>query len=77
MPGLASPRPRQCHRLHGHHPRRVIYPLSYTTTEFSSDDNAHWSTKLVNELGREFDSSGLTKIVAAVDPMPANFLQGH
>jgi Colicin V production protein len=54
----------------------IIYPLSYATTELSSDDSATWSTKLMNELGRELDASGLNKVALAVDPMPDTFYKG-
>lgn len=54
----------------------LIYPSSYATTELSTDDNANWSTKLINEAGRELQSTGLAKVAAAMDPMPETFYKG-
>jgi hypothetical protein len=51
----------------------VIFPLSYAMTQLSTDDNATWPVKFINEAGRELESTGLAKVAAAVDPMPANF----
>jgi Colicin V production protein len=51
----------------------VIYFLSYATTQLSSEDNAGWSVKLLNEAGRELQSTGMARVAAAVDPMPANY----
>ncbi len=51
----------------------VIYPFSYATTQLSSEDNAGWSVKLLNEAGRELESTGMARVAAAVDPMPENF----
>ena len=51
----------------------IIYPLSYATTQLSTDDNATWSVKLINEAGRELQSTGMAKVAAAVDPMPQNY----
>jgi hypothetical protein len=51
----------------------MIYPCSYAMVQLSTEDNADWSVKFINEAGRELESTGLAKVAAAVDPMPANF----
>jgi hypothetical protein len=51
----------------------VIYVLSYATFQLSSEDNASWTVKLLNEAGRELQSTGMARVAAAVDPMPANY----
>jgi hypothetical protein len=51
----------------------VLYVFSYATFQLASEDNAHWSVKLLNEAGRELQSTGMAKVAAAIDPMPANY----
>ncbi len=51
----------------------IISTLSYATVQLSSEDNAHWTVKLLNEAGHELQSTGMSKVAAAVDPMPANY----
>jgi hypothetical protein len=51
----------------------VIYVLSYSTFQLSSEDNASWMVKLLNEAGHELQSTGMARVAAAVDPMPANY----
>ena len=51
----------------------VIYVLSYATVQLSSEDNAHWTVKLLNEAGHELQSTGMARVAAAIDPMPANY----
>jgi Colicin V production protein len=54
----------------------VIYIFSYATFQLSSPDNAGWCVRLMNEAGRELQSTGMAKVAAAVDPMPANYYKG-
>ncbi len=51
----------------------VIYVISYPTVQLSSEDNAHWMVKLFNEAGHELQSTGMARVAAAIDPMPANY----
>ncbi len=51
----------------------VIYVCSYATVQLSSEDSARWMTKFFNEAGHELQSTGMARVAAAVDPMPANF----
>jgi hypothetical protein len=51
----------------------VIYIFSYATFQLSAADGAGWSARLLNEAGRELQSTGMAKVAAAVDPMPANY----
>jgi hypothetical protein len=51
----------------------VVYIFSYATVQLSSEDGARWTIRLLNEAGRELQSTGLAKVAAAIDPMPANY----
>ncbi|HUZ06453.1 MAG TPA: CvpA family protein, partial [Candidatus Paceibacterota bacterium] len=51
----------------------VIYNLSYWTAQIASDDNESRSTKLVNEFGRDLDSTGMDKAARSVATMPDGY----
>ncbi len=51
----------------------VLYIFSYATFQLSSPDSAGWFVRLLNEAGRELQSTGMAKVDAAIDPMPANY----
>ncbi len=53
----------------------VIYIVSQVTTQLSAEGKTSWPVKLVNAAGRQLQSSGMAKVAAAVDPMPASFYQ--
>ncbi len=53
----------------------VIYVVSYPTVQLASGSGDHWSLRMLNQAGRDLQSSGLTKVVAAVDPMPENYFE--
>ena len=50
-----------------------IYSLSYATTQLYTDDSVSFFTKTLNTLGHQLESSGLVKIAAALDPVPASY----
>lgn len=54
----------------------VIYIFSYATFQLSSPDSSGWFVRLLNEAGRELQSTGMAKVAAAIDPMPANYYKG-
>jgi len=51
----------------------VIYNLSYWTVQVASDDKESRSAKLVNELGRDLDSTGMDKAARSVATMPDDY----
>lgn len=53
----------------------VIYVASYPTVQLAAGNGDSWSLRLLNQAGRDLQSSGLTKVAAAVDPMPASYFE--
>ncbi len=53
----------------------VIYVFSYGTTQMVTGDNGATSVKMLNFLGKDIVSSGMAKIVAAIDPMPESYFE--
>jgi hypothetical protein len=51
----------------------VIYNFSYWTVQVASSDNETRMTKLVNRLGQDLDTTGMSKAAHSVAPMPDNF----
>jgi hypothetical protein len=51
----------------------VIYNLSYWTAQVASDDNESRSTKLLNALGHDLDSTGMDKAARSVATMPDDY----
>jgi Colicin V production protein len=51
-----------------------LYVFSYATVQ-TADDNASWSIKFLNTLGRHIKASGMSKIEAAIDPLPESYYQ--
>lgn len=51
----------------------VIYAMSYWTVQTASGDSDPWTLRLLNQLGRDLDSSGFVKVARAVDPMPSTY----
>jgi len=53
----------------------AIFDLSYWSTQVAtSDDEAKW-LKLLNQLGRDSETTGFAQIARAVDPMPDSYFQ--
>ena len=53
----------------------VIYVVSYPTVQLASGSGDNWSLRMLNQAGRDLQLSGLTKVVAAVDPMPEDYFE--
>jgi hypothetical protein len=53
----------------------VIYIFSYATVQIASGDGVSGSVKTLNMLGNHVKASGMAKITAGVDPMPASYYQ--
>jgi Colicin V production protein len=54
----------------------VIYNLGYWTTALGGSDSDPWTVRLANRLGMDCESTGLTRVGAAVSSMPDEFYQG-
>jgi uncharacterized membrane protein required for colicin V production len=48
----------------------VIYNFSYWTVQVAPADNGAKTTRFINQLGRDLESTGLDGAARAVDPMP-------
>jgi Colicin V production protein len=53
----------------------VIYVFSYWTTQMATGDQDSWSVRQLNSAGRTLQSSGMSKVAAAVDHMPESYYQ--
>lgn len=53
----------------------VIYVLSYATFQLENTPEAPWLVKLLNTAGQNVQDTGLNKVAAAIDPMPATYYQ--
>jgi hypothetical protein len=52
-----------------------IYVLSYSTAQTMSGDQVAWTVKLLNIAGNNLQTSGMSKIAAAIDPMPGVYYE--
>jgi len=48
----------------------VIYDFSYWTTQVAPSDSEARSVRLLNQMGRDLQSTGMAKVARAIDPMP-------
>jgi hypothetical protein len=51
----------------------VIYAFSYWTVQVVSGGEAAWYVKLLNDAGKNLQSSGMAKVSAAIDPLPVDY----
>jgi hypothetical protein len=51
----------------------VIYSLSYWTIQVANSETDATSVKILNNLGRDLESSGFAKVARALDPMPESY----
>ena len=51
----------------------VVYVASYPTVQLAGGNGDHWSVRLLNQAGWDLEKLGLTKVAAAVDPIPASY----
>lgn len=48
----------------------VIFVMSYWTTQMAAGDSDPKSLRILNRLGKDLDSSGMSKVARAIDPLP-------
>src|SRR5690349_6137420 len=53
----------------------VIFDLSYWTTQVCLSDDENKLIKLLNQMGRDSETTGLVHSARAVDPMPDKYFQ--
>jgi hypothetical protein len=53
----------------------VVYVFSYTTTQLVTRENETFSLKALNLMGADVEATGMARIVAAIDPMPARYYE--
>jgi uncharacterized membrane protein required for colicin V production len=51
----------------------IIFNFTYWTVQIASSDNETKTTKFINRLGRDLESTGLDKAAHAVAPLPDNY----
>jgi uncharacterized membrane protein required for colicin V production len=51
----------------------IIFNFTYWTVQIASSDNETKTTKFINHLGRDLESTGLDKAAHAIAPLPDNF----
>jgi hypothetical protein len=51
----------------------VIYNLSYWTAQIATSDSETKTLRLLNQLGRDLDATGMNKTAVAVAAMPGNY----
>jgi len=53
----------------------VLFNLSYCTVQIASSDAQTWTTRLINRLGRDLESTGMDKAARAVATLPESYYQ--
>ncbi len=53
----------------------VIFDLSYWTTQVAISDDENKLIKLLNQMGRDSETTGFAQIARAIDPMPDSYFQ--
>jgi hypothetical protein len=53
----------------------VVYVFSYWTTQMVTGDEGSWSVRMLNSTGQGLQSSGMSKVAAAIDKMPESYYQ--
>lgn len=51
----------------------VLFNFSYWTVQIASSDAQTWTTRLINRLGRDLESTGMDKAARAVAALPENY----
>ena len=51
----------------------IIFNFTYWTVQIASSDNETKTTKFINRLGRDLESTGLDKAAHAIAPLPDNY----
>lgn len=53
----------------------AVYPLSYWTYQMATPDSDPKTLRIVNQLGKDLQSSGMSKVAGAVDKNPPEFYE--
>lgn len=53
----------------------VIYDFSYWTVQIATSEDEPKSVRLLNEMGRDLQSTGLDKVARAIDPLPEAYFK--
>ncbi len=53
----------------------VIFDLSYWTVQVATSEDENKLIKLLNQMGRDSETTGFAQIARAIDPMPDSFFQ--
>jgi uncharacterized membrane protein required for colicin V production len=53
----------------------VIFDLSYWTAQVALSDDENKLVKLLNQMGRDSETTGFAQIARAIDPMPDSYFQ--
>jgi uncharacterized membrane protein required for colicin V production len=53
----------------------VIYDFSYWTVQIATSEDEPRSVRLLNQMGRDLQSTGLDKVARAIDPLPQAYFQ--
>ena len=51
----------------------VLFNFSYSTVQIASSDAQTWTTRLINRLGRDLESTGMDKAARAVATLPESY----
>jgi uncharacterized membrane protein required for colicin V production len=51
----------------------VLFNFSYWTVQIASSDAQTWTTRLINRLGRDLESTGMARAARAVAKLPENY----
>jgi hypothetical protein len=53
----------------------VLFVLSYWTVQMATGDTDPRSLRVLNRLGRDLESTGMSKVARAIDPLPAIYYE--
>lgn len=53
----------------------VIYVFGYWTVQLATSEEDPWTVRLFNRMARDLESTGMTRVAKAMDPMPAHYYQ--
>ena len=53
----------------------IIFDLSYWTTQVAMSDDESKLVKLLNQMGRDSETTGFAQIARAIDPMPDSYFK--
>jgi len=53
----------------------VIHTFSYWTVQMATSDDDPRTLRILNRLGRDLDSTGMSRVAVAIDPLPSVFYE--